>query len=309
MRSAIAIASILALACGPTVPVGGGDAEGHDESDADTSGGSQPDPSAPTSLTTGNDVSTAGSADDGDPVTTGADDGADFIMSPDVPPTIACDLWKDDCPPGEKCMPYAKNGGGWDATKCSPLAEDPKAPGEPCTVVDSGVSGIDDCEARAMCWNVDPETLMGTCVAFCTGSEANPICENACESCTITGDGVPINCLPECDPLAQDCGEGQGCYPTSETFSCVPDAGGADGALGDECEFLNVCDPGLVCGAPEWVPGCRGAGCCTLLCNVLEENACALAFDGAECIPWYEDGGEPGCSVGEVGVCMLPDGG
>jgi hypothetical protein len=67
--------------------------------------------------------------------------------------TYECDLWKQDCPPGEKCMPWANDGGGsWNATRCTPLAEDPRQPGEPCTVEGSGVSGRDDCDIRAMCW-------------------------------------------------------------------------------------------------------------------------------------------------------------
>lgn len=312
-----AVLALVVLACGPTVPVDGDETgvidDGADD-DGDTFGGSQPDPSAPTSMTsgdpTGNDVSTAGPIDTGEGDITD-DEGSPFIVAPDGgSPNIECDLWEDDCPRGEKCMPWSHDGSGsWNATKCTPLAEDPNAPGEPCTVVDNGVSGIDDCEARAMCWNVDPDTNMGECVAFCSGSEANPTCESECESCSISGDGVLMLCLPGCDPLVQDCGEGQACYPTSDTFACVPDAGGDAGALGDPCEFLNVCDPGLLCGSPDWIPGCRGASCCTLICDVLAEDPCPALLAGTECMPWYEEGQQPACNSSIVGVCALPEGG
>jgi hypothetical protein len=295
------------------VPIDAGDT-GVGETAADDAvsvGESHGDPTTITTMTsadpTGNEVSTAGSADEGEPATTRGEDGVDFITPPDgVLPPYECDIWANDCPRGEKCMPWANDGGSsWNATKCTPLAEDPNAPGEPCTVQNNGVSGIDDCEARSMCWNVDIETNTGTCVAFCSGSEANPTCESTCEYCTIASEGPLILCLPECNPLAQDCGDGQGCYPTNDTFSCVPDAGGDAGALGEPCEYLNVCDPGLVCGSPEWVPGCRGIGCCMTLCDVLDANACASAFDGAECIPWFDDGAQPPCTAGVVGVCAL----
>ncbi len=306
----------LLLACGPSVAVPEGETGNDDGADdaAETNPGSQTEPmmttSMPTTLTsgdpTGNDVTSVGPTDEGD-VT--EDEGNPFITPPDGVGNIECDLWADDCPVGTKCMPWANDGGNsWNATRCTPLAEDPHEPGEPCTVEDSPVSGIDDCEARAMCWNVDPETNMGECVAFCSGSEANPICKGACETCPLSGDGVLILCLPMCDPLEQNCGEGQGCYGWSDVFICVPDAGGEAGALLEPCEFTNVCDPGLMCLDSDMVPGCEGAsGCCTPFCDALAEAPCPPELVGAECVPWFEDGQAPRCTMGVVGACMLPE--
>jgi hypothetical protein len=92
-------------------------------------------------------------------------------------------------------MPWADDGGTeWNATKCSALDPDSKAPGEPCTAEGSGVSGVDDCEEGSMCWDVDPDTLQGFCVAFCIGTEANPSCADPELVCTIL-DFLPL-CLP-----------------------------------------------------------------------------------------------------------------
>jgi hypothetical protein len=198
-------------------------------------------------------------------------------------------------------------GSAWNATRCSPIAEDPNEVGEPCTVVDSGVSGIDDCVLGAMCFYVDPATLMGECIALCQGGEANPTCADPCTSCVITSDGVFTPCLPGCDPIAQDCSEGQACYPINDTFGCAPDVSGEMGALGDECEFINVCDEGLLCANPEFVPGCAGSSCCTAFCNVDAEDVCDALLPGTSCLPWFEEGQEPlACIAGTVGFCAVP---
>jgi hypothetical protein len=305
--------AILLCACGPNVAVtSAGDTNGArtDDDDGDETFGptaTQPDPTD--STLTSADVTT-GMPDTGAPVeTSSSEDGGSnpFLIEPDGG-SDECDLWIDDCPPGEKCMPWANDGGGsWNSTKCTPLARDPKSVGESCTVEDSGVSGIDDCGPRSMCWNVDPDTLMGECVAFCSGSDANPTCEDPCDMCPISGEGVLILCLPTCDPLVPTCDDNEGCYPISYAFICVPHADDGMGALGDVCEFVNVCDPGLYCASAETVPECEGASCCASFCDPLAAIPCAGMPDGVECIPWYEEGEGPPCVSSAVGACLLPE--
>jgi hypothetical protein len=225
--------------------------------------------------------------------------------------SIECDVWNDDCPVGEKCMPWANDGGSsWNATKCSPLDPNPAQVGDSCTVEGSGVSGIDNCDTAMMCWNVDPETNEGVCIAFCDGSEANPVCEDTQTQCVITNEGVLILCLPNCDPITPgSCPEGQACYPVDDSFACAPDAGAEMGAYGDACEFLNVCDPGLFCALPDSVPDCSGSkGCCSPFCDLSDPDAsanCPGAAGGQECTPWYEPGQEPP-NLGDVGACVIP---
>jgi hypothetical protein len=236
-------------------------------------------------------------------------DDVTFIPGGDWGSMDECSVWEQDCPEGEKCMPWANDGGSsWNATRCSPLEPDAGGPGEPCTVEGSVGSGIDDCELGAMCWNVDPETNMGECVAFCIGSEENPLCANECDHCRLTGDGVLILCLPQCDPMAQDCGEGMGCYPDYVSFSCVPDASGAAGGVGEPCEFINVCDPGSACIPSDWVPACEDAtGCCAPFCDVDGPPVCEALLPGSSCLPW-EDGLPAEACVGPatIGVCSVP---
>ncbi len=168
------------------------------------------------SVDTGNDVDTAPSSVGfiyGDP----ADVGGGIIE---------CDVFAQDCPDGSKCMPWANDGGqAWNATHCTPVAEDPHAPGEPCLVEGNGLSGFDDCELRAMCWDVDPDTDMGECVAQCDGTEAAPECPDG-TACMIANDGVLTLCLRTCDPKAPTCDADELCSVLDDGAFCVPGGAG-----------------------------------------------------------------------------------
>ncbi|MCH9684851.1 MAG: ribulose phosphate epimerase [Deltaproteobacteria bacterium] len=236
--------------------------------------------------------------------------GVGFIEDPDGGGiSFECDIFAQDCPDGEKCMPWSNDGGAWNATRCSPIAENPGQPGDECAVEGSGTSGIDDCDVGVMCWDVDGETNMGTCVAMCTGDAANPICEDPDTTCSIANDGAIVLCLPVCDPLLQDCPEGQACYPVAEDWVCGPDASGEMGTYGDPCEFINVCDPGLICLGAAATPNCQGAGgCCTEVCDISDpagDAQCTGAPQGQTCQVWYEEGAAPP-GYEDVGACSLP---
>src|SRR5262245_15971404 len=45
--------------------------------------------------------------------------GAMFVERPDGGGSNECDVWAQDCPPGEKCMPWANDGGSsWNSLRC-----------------------------------------------------------------------------------------------------------------------------------------------------------------------------------------------
>ncbi|MBK8263467.1 MAG: hypothetical protein IPK80_19255 [Nannocystis sp.] len=218
-------------------------------------------------------------------------------------PSCECDLWKNNCPEGQKCMPWANDGGSsWNSTKCSPLDANPGKPGEPCKVEGNGVSGVDNCEAGAMCWGVNHETMEGYCIGFCDGSWEDFSCSEPNTQCHISGNGVLILCFPTCDPLLQNCEGGDLCLWGGESFICALDASGEEGQYGDPCEFANVCDPGLICINPEYVPGCQAGGCCTPWCDI---NEFTCPGEGQDCLPWFEDGVAPP-GYENVGVCGVP---
>lgn len=281
-------------------------------SDSDPTAGSESD-SMTTDPSAGSDTDDTGDSDDSDTEDTsdtsetGISSG--FITDPDGGGvSIECSIWDQDCAEGEKCAPWANDGGSaWNATRCVPVEAAPAQPGDTCTVEGSGVSGIDSCDISSMCWDVDPETNEGTCVAFCTGSENAPVCDDPTTSCSIANDGVLVLCLPTCDPLIQDCADGQACYPIDDSFVCAPDASGEDqGADNDPCEFINACDEGNICVNPDIVDGCPAGstGCCQAVCDLSE--AMPAGCTGSEtCEPWFEEGNVPP-GYEDVGVCALP---
>jgi hypothetical protein len=302
MRNSTIAVVLGAIACGPTVVVeqdmNAGTTTGPEVTTSGASSTAMGD--ASTSTTTDWDDGSSDTSADGSTSTGDADPWPPgFIGDPDGGPgSIECDIWAQNCPPGEKCMPWADDGGvSWNATRCSPLAPDPAQTGESCTVEGSGVSGIDTCDAASMCWNVDPETNEGTCIAFCVGTENNPICTEPGHVCSVHNDGVLILCVPKCDPIAQDCPDGDACYPVDQAFVCMPDCCGEMGAYGDPCEFANA--------PPSAVPDCSSdVGCCTTFCHLNEENWCPGA--GQECLPWFEPGQAP-FGYEHVGLCAVPE--
>lgn len=293
-------------------------------SDDDGSGGHASSSGAPvttasddggTEFTTGATSSADGPADSGtttvDPADSSAgagDDDCAFLCTPDVGDDDRCDVWAQDCPVGEKCMPVALEGENvWSRTACVPVVADPHAPGEACTVVGSGVSGLDDCETGAMCWDVDPKTLEGICIAMCGGTNLAPVCEDPRTECHVYDPDLLVLCLPPCDPFGQDCGDGWGCLAHGRDFECGYVASRM-GIVGDHCVIGEPedCEIGLYCAPQADVPDCMTEGCCSALCNLDEADPdAACGLPGQICVPWYGDAMAPP-GLAHVGACAVP---
>jgi hypothetical protein len=241
--------------------------------------------------------------DDSDTETeTGTETGDDtmFVPGTDFGVASECDPFEQDCPDGEKCVPYSSSGGNWDANKCVPVLGNGQA-GDPC-VYGGVVEATDDCDANTHCWDVmDVDGMdVGVCTPFCMGSADDPICPPD-TSCLIANDGSITLCIATCDPVLQDCGVGLGCYWTDSEFFCIFTI--QDTPLGEPCGFINDCTAGLTCLPAEALPNCESSTCCASWCSVSEMAPCPLM--GTECVPFFEDGiGPP--EYGDVGVCVLP---
>lgn len=305
LRSRAVALALSGLACGPAGgPVGAGSSgsSGGSSGEVVTAATEGASSSGATGSTTAAESSSTGAGSTGAGSTGVGSTEATFIVPSDGGACPAeCDVWEHQCcgHPDQKCVPYANGGGGFNAVKCVPVARDPVPPGGACQVEGGAMSGYDDCETGAICMGVDPDTLVGTCVAQCNGSPGAPDCSHvAGTACLVANDGVVAVCVPTCDPLLQDCGAGQACVMTDEappTFLCVPDASGAQGQAFDPCSYLNDCDPGLACAEPGAAVECDAMadGCCVPYCD---PGAPACPGDGQQCLPITE----------EVGRCGLP---
>ena len=288
MRRLISLSTI--LACGPITPQSGTTSTTDETATTLPTTTALPDPTSPTSSTS-TEATTP---------------------SPDLPPQLDaarndCDVWAQDCPPGQKCSAWADGGGGaWNATRCVEITGD-GAPGEPCTTIGGGVSGIDDCALGVMCWYLD-KTSHGICVALCTGTSGTPQCPLT-QSCYQADDAILNLCIPRCDPLAQDCPNEYMCIPApdSRSFYCVPDTSDDQGQTNDPCEFANACDPGLVCLDPAAASSaCDPAspGCCQPLCK-FPGSPCPNPDQ--QCLHWFDRLGVPTPPGYEsVGICATP---
>lgn len=195
-----------------------------------------------------------------------------------------CKSWTQDCPDGKKCAPFLESdGGGWSA-KCVPIMG-AQQPGEPCVVLDHAASGLDNCIEGATCWFYD-ESLVGTCLMLCLGL-GEFICTDI-SHCALAADGVVNLCIPDCNPLIQDCPDGDLCIPVGSHFECILDASRGGGQFNDSCEFDNACAKGLVCldtAAASIACDPQTPACCQPFCN-FPDGACPNPDQ--KCRQWYD---------------------
>ncbi len=285
------------IACGdPAAPPGG-----ETSSTGEDPGATTEVPTTGAASTTGGNTAATGATENSTAFDTAGE--AVFIVEPDGGP-FACDAFAQDCPECEKCAPYGKDSDlDWNATQCVPVTGEGQ-PGETCTTEISSNSGLDDCEEGAMCWWLDAE-LRGRCVALCIGSADVPVCADATTSC-ISGENALHLCLPNCDPLVQDCPGDDLCLPIDDDFRCVLDGSGDAGAALDPCKFANTCDPGLVCAGSTVAIECDPivTGCCTPMCG-LDDADFVCPGVGQACVSLYEEGMAPP-KYANVGYCTVP---
>jgi hypothetical protein len=294
---------VVLLACGPVVGVEGGSTDGIASTapvttfDPDSNTGGITTATSSASSDSGeassiSSISVSEGEDIGD-----SDDGSSFIQKFDIVcfahcPPWRCDVWDQDCGDDEKCVPWANDGGDtWTDVRCAPVDPAPALIGQPCLAQGNGVSGIDDCEAGAFCWGVDPTTLEGTCVAMCTGSQAQPLCPEGLE-CVTGFDGNLNVCATPCDPLERACGDDGTCAildTAASTFACLPTPAFVTVEYGAPCEnaSLSICGTGLVCLGAQHVPGCIGEACCSLLGDLASPPACPDITQS--CLPFAEN--------------------
>jgi hypothetical protein len=256
----------------------------------DAEGGTTTSPGSTTS-----DATTDGSGEDGSGEDTETSSGPSLDL-PAMP--VACDVWLQDCLESEKCVPYASEGGTWDAFQCVPILGEGQL-GDAC-IWDGHEQATDDCGPGLMCWEAIELAgqLVGRCAALCEGTADNSQCAGG-TSCVMPNYGPPAVCGTLCDPLSQDCPEGVACTWGFSDFICVATKGVA---LGQPCEFFDDCEAGTMCILGEFLPRCEGSRCCAAFCD-LHDPLCTTP--GTECVSFFEEGIV--WDIGDEGVCVIPE--
>ncbi|MEZ4449311.1 MAG: ribulose phosphate epimerase [Nannocystaceae bacterium] len=281
--------------------------------DGETQGGTTAEDTTGSSGGTTSTGSTDGTTGTGTGTATGTTTGTSsstsetghvFLVPMDTPGGSQCDPSLQDCPRGEKCTAVSMvEGEPWGTNVCVTVNGD-GALGDPCDVQGGKYTGVDNCDLGFICLLTDADGHDGTCIEFCDG---NMLCPQSGAECAVYNSGSLPICLANCDPLVQDCEDGQGCYPSAggNSFICFKtsvDVG--EGGQGDGCTYVNQCQPGLMCVAVDSLTGCSDpSGCCTPFCSVREGNA--PCNPGEDCVPYFADGEAPPQYV-DVGVCVIP---
>jgi len=303
-RLGVILAGVVMLAGCQRSTLGGGGAGGSSDSgDGESSTGSPGGSSSSSSSGSGSSsgaTSSSSSSSSGSDSSTG-DDGGAFIEEPDSSPNGHCEPTLQDCPnPDEKCTSYVTETGYCcvDANKCVPIIGDVGF-GEPCT---RGPDN-DDCQKGLFCMTeTSGSTGPGTCLAYCRYEGGDFTCEYGGE-CWVTGEGTFTICSQQCDPLAQDCNPGDGCYfvPVWEIPICArTDHPPGEGTDGDPCAAIQACEPGLLCLDGSLQSWCAADRCCTPACEVGNDATCTDPMES--CVRVYPEGGEPPW-VENLGYC------
>lgn len=251
---------------------------------------SETDTSSSTTITDTTDSNTTVMTvtDTDDTTTDTANTAGSFYAPPsDIGRISGCSIFAQDCPDGEKCVPYSTDGDTIDDHKCVPVLGDGQ-PGEPC-LYGGIVEATDDCGADSFCF---PQTDDGICVEFCDVMKQCPMGFE----CQVTIDELIGGCFYACDPLLQDCADGFTCQFLWSQMTCLPTTDNV--ALGDPCDTNGDCAVGLTCLFEQFLPNCAGLSCCTSFCD-LAAPVCAQM--GTECTPFF-DGTAP-MGQEDVGVC------
>ena len=143
------------------------------------------------------------------------------------------------------------------------------------------------------------EPGVGICRPLCTGSTRNLKCPDSYICVGFRESFNPV-CRPMCDPVAQDCPEGDACRAVLLGYACMLDTAGDVGGYLDPCDHLYNCSAGYECVLDGWLPECRSSDCCTPYCDVNVEGACP---EGLACIALYEPGENP--AYEHVGLCAV----
>lgn len=302
------MAIVAAVACGPgaATPASSSGSSGGEEDTTrgPTTTGTTDEPTGATGGSTGtsNDSTSTGVIDpttaDSSSSSTGADGcrigGAERCVLPGYDGPGECDPYQQDCPAGQKCLPYDPDAQGvWDSTRCTTVVAEPAGLGERCTMTAGPATGGEDtCDHGLVCWDLVGDS--GTCAELCGCGDASPTCETQDNVCAVLHGGAVGVCRPTCIPTDLDtCGSNQVCvFTPAGIFQCLNALENA--GVGEPCDASNACGPGLACSSS---PACTTAACCVAFCDTEDPASCE-----GTCTAVFPSGAPHEC-YDALGVC------
>jgi len=177
-----------------------------------------------------------------------------------------CDIVKQDCPSGQKCVPKVK-GADQTVVGSTCVTNGTIAEGQPCATNDSNSSLLNDnCVAGTMCDDTGPN-VQTVCRKFCNKTTA---CSTAGQQCAAAYTDSWGLCLTSCTPFGNDCPQGNDCSPAFDAISTTPDSGvftcklTGSGTAYSHCESNPDCGANLGCDFDHgWcVPVCDNTHAC-----------------------------------------------
>lgn len=126
-----------------------------------------------------------------------------------------------------------------------------------------------------ICWDVDPNTLTGTCVGMCTGGPDDPDCAQPDHWCF--SNGTLSLCSPSAIPSLRTATPMDVRLPwPSVTILLLAGPQRDAGQVFSECGGLGTCDPGLSCELAEYALECdpMASHCCLPFCDLDDPNTC-----------------------------------
>ena len=105
-----------------------------------------------------------------------------------------------------------------------------------------------------------------------------------------------------CNPLGDECPEGELCIFFNTEFQCFPSTGDGTGVAGAACDTATFCNEGLACIQSVFFTSCDGDACCAPHCDLsLAEDPCPA---GQVCDPWFEGQMDIDACYMNSGVCI-----
>ena len=202
LRAPVVLLFVASVACAPGPSDAGVSAGSSSTGAAGADATSDMSSSGSTVTTAGSSLTSTSSGADTSTVGTTGSTSASYIdpSAFDTSDAIECHMLHQDCGEGERCSPWANDGGEeWNATRCVPSSPDAVGVGESCQIEGHERTGVDNCGLGSLCIDVatgsEPADLR--CVEICVGIPDDfetPTCEDTALRCSI--DGTRAVCLP-----------------------------------------------------------------------------------------------------------------